>query len=263
MVLRMLALATLLVGCRRGMVPDVPVDPEAPAAWAELLSEVVTEDGLVDYDRLEQDRAVLDAYVAWLGREPAHGTPNATRHAFWLNAYNALVLYAVLENGRPDSVMDVDGWLPFSGSGFFYEQAFLVDGEWVSLWDIEHERLRMRLLDYRDHAALNCASRSCPPLRNQLYTPVDLQWQLKDQMTRWIEDPERGVRVEDGGAEFSALFQWYARDFEFWSGGDDLCTIAARFAKGEQKAQLEKLAARGCPRRFKDYDWSLNDASER
>jgi hypothetical protein len=260
--MRWLGFVALGCGCRGVVAPvvDAPaVDPGE--AWEATLREVVTADGLVDYDALEARRGSLDAYVAWIARDRARVDRENTQHAFWLNAYNALVLYGVLHDDRPASVLDVDGWLPFEGSGFFYERAFIVQREPVSLWEIEHERLRGRVMDFRDHAALNCASRSCPPLRGELYRVQGLEEQLRDQMGRWIDDDARGVRIEDGQAVFNPIFDAFAWDFSFLSAGEDLCTLTSRFAASEKAAQLVRLAEAGCPHRFFEYDWSLNDAS--
>ena len=81
-------------------------------------------------------------------------------------------------------------------------------------------------------------------------------------MRLWVNDATRGVRVEQDEAVFSALFDWYARDFETWSAGLDPCTLAAQFAEPELAGQLTQLAELGCPRRFMDYDWALNDGSD-
>lgn len=255
------ALLVLLAGCRAVIEPKVPPPDRDPSdAWEALLGSVVTPDGLVDYDTLEANRGPLDDYVAWIGKERSIARSNQ-RHAFMLNAYNALVLFQVLERGRPGSVLDVDGWLPEPGSAFFFETAFRVDGTATSLHEIEHEYLRFKQLDYRDHAAINCASRSCPPLRPTLYDNNRLDKQLKEQMMVWVADDARGVSVRRDEAVFSPIFDWYAYDFDFQTQGEDLCTIAARFAVGPKRTALRGLAARGCPHRFADYDWSLNDAS--
>lgn len=252
-------------GCRTSMSPDASAPEREPGiAYGNLLQEVVTDDGLVDYDALEADREPLDRYVAWLAAEPVRGRP-PDRHAFWLNAYNALVLFQVLERGRPASVLDVDGWIPVDGSGFFYETQFEIEGEWLSLSEIEHERIRWMEMDLRDHAAINCASRSCPPLRPELYRQNQLDRQLKEQMGRWVDDDARGVRIEGEGSDavavFNPIFDWYERDFEFFSVGKSPCAVAAMFASGEKAAALTALDARGCPRSFSEYDWRLNDAS--
>jgi hypothetical protein len=226
-----------------------------------VLRQVVNTDGYVDYDRLEARREALDLYVAFLGtgRIPRQAL---ARYAYWINAYNALVLFAVLEEGRPASVLDVPPaalWVSVPGTGFFQQRAFRFGPDRLSLIEIEDERLRMMRQDFRVHAALNCASMSCPPLRRELYDGRLLERQLTDQMSTWVNDPERGVRIEGDVAVMSPIFDWYARDFRDWTAGDDLCTTAAKYAEEDLRTELTRLAVQGCPHRFFEYDWSLND----
>ena len=133
----------------------------------------------------------------------------------------------------------------------------------LSLAEIENERVRHSMLDYRVHAALNCGSRSCPPLRASLYTQRGLQMQLREQMGRWINDP-RGLEIDpDGNLVFNPIFKWFERDFTFWSAGKDLCEIAARHAKGYLSTDLLKRSREGCAHTYFEYDWSLNTATPR
>ncbi len=250
------------LACRTHLASSAPVpDVDPSAAWGDLLAEVVTEDGYVRYSVLAENRNPLDTYVAWLSRDDLiQGQEGDDDHALYLNAYNALVLFQVLERGRPASVMDVPGTLPRAGAGFFVETAFDVGEDWLSLAEIEHERIRMTEMDFRDHAAMNCASRSCPPLRRELYQRGGLQGQLKDQFKNWVADRERGMRIEADVLVVSQVFETYARDFTFWSGGKDLCTLAARYADPAFEAELTALAAKGCPQRAMPWDSALNDA---
>lgn len=266
----------LVPGCRSSLQsPTVDVPPTVREDYDALLHRVVTADGLVDYDLLDERRHELDAYVAWIALPRAWQARRPNWHGRYLNVYNALTLFQVLERGRPDSVLDPRGLLPAAGAKFFYETAFLVNGEWLSLSEIEHERVRQMELDLRDHAALNCASMSCPPLRNELYGQrgVVLRRQLADQMKRWMNDRKRGVRIEydgpdgeaggNGVAVFNPIFDWFANDFEFFSAGQDICQIAAHYATDDLRLDLGQLSEKGCPHRFFEYDWSLNDAGRR
>ncbi|HMV69063.1 MAG TPA: DUF547 domain-containing protein, partial [Myxococcota bacterium] len=207
---------------------------------------------------LAERRAALDAYVGWLARARTRLDRDNAQHAFWLNAYNALVLYGALEAGVPDSLFDVPGWLPWDGSGFFYERAWVVQGEALSLFEIHQERLLGRVMDLRDHGALACGARSCPPLRSELYRNADVEEQLRDQMRAWLSDPVRGLRVDDDRVWLSPLFDWYARDLDLLSAGDDPCTLAARFLDGDAADRLRALADQGCPRAWLPFDRALD-----
>lgn len=253
----------VLLGCRESMGPRVEVSEgrSASDAYAGLLAEVVTYDGYVDYELLEKKRGPLDDYVAWMANSRAWRLERPVdRVDEFLNAYNALVLYQVLERGRPSSVLDVKGWIPVPGAKFFAGTQFKLGREWVSLSEIEHERVRQTSLDYRVHAAMNCGARSCPPLRRDLYSRKGLNLQLREQMARWIND-DRGLWFDGDTVVFNPIFDWYARDFAFWSAGENLCEIASHFAMSEREGRLKSASKAGCPHRFFDYDWSLNHAA--
>lgn len=238
--------------------------PNAPKQWGLLLGQIVDARGLVDYDALAADRGALDDYVAYLGDPERWAGPlSKDWHAQYLNAYNALVLYQVLERDRPASVLDPKGIVPIPGWRFFHGTQFPMGVDTLTLSEIENERIRGKELDYRDHGAMNCASMSCPPLRAELYRAPGLQKQLDDQMRAWIDDETRGVRIVDGEVVFNPIFDWYERDFVFWSAGADICTIAASHTEDEAKREaLYALAEKGCPRKYSAYDWSLNDSSK-
>lgn len=250
-------------GCRQTLSSSGQPAPNAPKQWEALLRRVVDDRGLVDYDTLEAERGALDNYIAWLGAPATwEGKVSKDWHAQYLNAYNALVLFQVLERDRPESVLDVRGLLPIPGFRFFHGTQFSMGPDMLTLSEIENERLRWKELDYRDHAAMNCASMSCPPLRAELYRLPGLQAQLDDQMGVWLADEQRGVRIVDGKAVFNPIFDWFERDFEFFSAGLDPCTIAATHTNDDTKREaLYALARKGCPREYFAYDWSLNDSN--
>ena len=69
--------------------------PDDPAALFDRILDTYVRDGFVYYRALKSERAALDRYVqsldvpaADLARRPA-----PAQLAFWLNAYNALVLH--------------------------------------------------------------------------------------------------------------------------------------------------------------------------
>jgi len=250
----------MIFGCREVLTSKAPPPNKNPKEeYEDLLRRAVTREGYVNYAKLRKNRKALDRYVAWLHTDKAWKGPRPTeRHADWLNTYNALTLFQVLERGTPDSVVDVPGWFGGKGAKFYSGTQFRLGPEHLSLSEIEHERIRMSELDLRSHSAMNHATRSSPPLSRDLYSKFTLPRQLRKQFGRWVDDPERGVRFEDDGAVFNPVFDWYARDFEFMSAGADLCTIAARYASGERVAKFEALAEQGCPHTFFAYDWTLN-----
>src|SRR6185436_1768731 len=130
-------------------------------AWSNLLAEVVTPDGKVDYDRLASRRARLDDFVATLGGASPESHPERfpdddDRLAYWINAYNAFTLHAIVAEYPLSSV-----WRTRDGQ-FFQRRRHVAGGRAVSLDDIEHEILRGRFAEPRIHFAINCGSNGCP-----------------------------------------------------------------------------------------------------
>src|SRR5690349_17710596 len=86
-----------------GMVPaSVPSDapPLEDTRLAEAL-QAVDLSGHIDFDALKKNRAPLDTYVKALEKtapdtEPKRFADPGAQLAFWVNAYNALVLQALV-----------------------------------------------------------------------------------------------------------------------------------------------------------------------
>ena len=80
-----------------------------------------------------------------------------------------------------------------------------IEGEKVSLDDIEHRILRPIWKDNRPHYALNCASLGCPNLAPVSYTSANLEQLLEQGARAYINHP-RGVFCQDGTCAFSSIY---------------------------------------------------------
>jgi hypothetical protein len=243
-----LALATAGVGLGAGSAgADVPSGIEH-APWARLLAEFVDEKGRVAYARLStsaNDRQSLRVYLGQLaqtGKTPAAGPE---RLASLINAYNALTISWILENYPVRSIRSTRN--PFGG------RRWDIGGKQVSLDDIEHTMLRPTA-GFRVHAAISCASRSCPPLSREAYTAGTLDAALDVAMRRWLARGDLN-RFLPGRreVEVSKVFRWFKEDFEHAGG---LRAVLARFAPQEY---AEFLSKGDYDVDYLDYDWSLND----
>ena len=224
----------------------------------------------VDYAALTADRTSLDRAVTELDA-PAAGEESAwapeQRMAFWINAYNAFTLRAIVDNYPIRG-----GWLTRSPRNSIRQ----IDGVWTNLkWraagrtvtldDIEHRILRPTFKDARIHFAVNCASISCPPLATEPYRARTLEAQLDAAARLFLASPE-GVRVDGNTLRVSSLFKWYGEDFtEHYpaivpgSRAERERAILGVIAKYGSAAAAE-LARSGRPAiRYLAYDWSLND----
>lgn len=245
---------------------EIPVDlPRADPTelWLAHLESCLAPTG-VDYDCIDARRPLLHHYLAWVGE---HG-PEADgwsegkqkrRVAFMLNAYNAAVIEGVLRHRPLDSVRDVGAglWSLRPGAGFFLGQKFRVDQDWQTLHVLEHQDIVGRYQDPLVHVGLNCASRSCPPLR--AWREDDLHADLRAAMREWLKGD--GLQCDEAGCEVSSIFHWNEDDFLDWSTAETLCAWLEPYTAGSDRAWM-KAHAEDCPLEPLPFDWSLNAVAE-
>jgi hypothetical protein len=92
-------------------------------------------------------------------------------------------------------------------------------------------------------------------LREEPYVGARLEPQLEEQARRFLSDRTRN-RVRAGRLEVSKIFDWFREDFQ------PLEQYLARYAEvlADNPPDRQRVAARGLPVTFLDYDWSLNDS---
>jgi hypothetical protein len=237
------------------------------AWWNEALGRWV-RNGLVDYDAVRRDEHDLRRFVATLQTTGPRATPDRfttkpERLAYYINAYNALVLLGVVDNWPIASVQEVRGWLdPRAGFGFFYGLRFRLDGRDINLYELENEVIR-RFLDARIHAAINCASKSCPALAPHAFEGPSLDQQLDEVMTDFCSR-EQHVRIDTDERKIllSAIFDWYRSDFEEHARrlgrSATIVDFIIAFATPDVAAALERARDDDYEVAFLPYDWTLN-----
>jgi len=111
---------------------------------------------------------------------------------------------------------------------------------------------RVTRFDPRIHFALNCASRSCPPIG--FYDAARLDTQLDLAAASFIRaDVE--ANPARGSLRLSAIFKWYAADF---GGRAGVMAMLLRYLpEGETRLWLESRGA-GVKLYYAVYDWRLN-----
>lgn len=244
------------------------------AAVNALKAEAIDEAGLtVDYRRLRASPAYANYCTALTPQlyayDPAGLASRAERLAFWINLYNALVIDAVIALEVRESVTR-----QWAGLGFFRTAAYLVGGRRCALDDIEHGILRAnrsnpflpgpqfadgdrRLAwivdppDPRIHFALNCASRSCPPIGVYDADRIDEQLELA---ARSFVDADVAIDPERGEIRLSAIFSWYRDDF----GGPAGIVALLRRTLPDDERRAWLIQARAGRLIYRDYDWRLN-----
>jgi hypothetical protein len=215
--------------------------------YAELLHKYV-KNGVVDYQGFKKEEAKLDQYLKILEETEPKALSRNEQFAFYINAYNAWTIKLILSDyPGVQSIKDL-------GSLFkspWKKKIARIDGDVVTLDNIEHDTLRPRFKDPRIHFAVNCASKSCPPLRSEPYRGAVLDQQLTEMTKNFINDPQYN-RLQGNTLHVSSIFKWYSEDFN-----DDIVGFFKKYAKGDFKERLNKQGG-DIEVEYLDYDWSLN-----
>ena len=227
-------------------------------AWAAFLDRylVVVDGGAnrVAYGAVsESDRAALDGYVARLEAVPISAYRRDEQMAFWINLYNAMTVQVVLEHYPVESIRDIDISPGLFSDGPWGKKLVGVEGEELSLDDIEHRILRPIWRDPRIHYVVNCASIGCPDLRPEPYRSDRLEDQLEAATRDYVNDP-RGARIDDGALTVSSLYRWYEVDF----GGSEPAVLE-HLGRYAEPALARALGGFSEIDEYR-YDWRLNDA---
>ncbi len=168
------------------------------AQYATVLKTHVDDDGMVDYKKMKEETDPLygffdelrnldpDVYDEWSDNE---------KIAFWINAYNAFTLKAIVLH-YPIKPSTPARWIYPKNSirqirGVWTILQHSTLGRSVSLNDVEHKILRKQFNEPRIHMALVCAAISCPPLRREPYIGDKLDGQLDDQSRALLSNTDK------------------------------------------------------------------------
>ncbi len=226
--------------------------------WDGLLEAYLVRDrngvNRFAYGRVaDGDRQALESYIAELARVPIGRYDRNEQLAYWINLYNALTVKVVLDHYPVGSIRDIDISPGPLSDGPWGKKLVTIEGEPVSLNDIEHRILRPIWRDPRIHYAVNCASIGCPNLQEAAFTAANADALLEAGAREYVNQP-RGARIEYGKLIVSSIYVWFEEDF----GGSEAGVIAhlRRYAGPELAAALAQVS------RISDhaYDWRLNDA---
>ena len=219
----------------------------------EVLQEHVDEMGQVNYTKLKANSEKFEAYLDLLAFAKPEELSYNEQLAFWVNAYNALVIKGVVDRYPITSVRKVKRF-----NGFFYRLKFHVAGKMYTPNQIEHDIIRREFVDPRVHFVLVCASSSCPPISNRAYTADTIEEGLETATFNFILNPKQ-VRIDRANRYLylSKIFKWYDEDFK--EGYDGVVDFLSDYLSSED---TEFLASTAVKLRYLDYDWTLNDQKE-
>jgi hypothetical protein len=242
-----------------------PAQPFSHDLLDGVLRTHVDCSGMVDYAALKAHPASLAAYIDSLAETSPHNRPErfpdrSHELAYWMNAYNAFVLWGVVEAYPVPSVKDI-GIL----SGFFNRHEFHAGGKDMTLNHIENEIIRPVYQEPRIHFAINCGAFSCPSLAQRAYSGATLDAQLEQAVVRFTNDAKHVRLGPDGELHLSKILEWYSQDFVDWFPAERP-KIAAKPNVIDYLLPYLPVATAAHLRQhpgvrlvYNDYDWALNE----
>ena len=267
-----------------GAAPALAQDGAAPPSLIpglhrplDELLDLYVRDGFVYYNALKSDRGKLDQYIRGLDSPAAAAQANGTREekiAFWVNAYNALVLQTIVNHfpirGRAKeypatSIRQIPG--------AFERQTFRVAGRSVTLDQIEKEILAP-LGEPRAFLALGRGAVGGGRLRSEAFDPKRLDAQLEQVAAESLARREIiHLDLMNNQIAVTPVFSWRQAEFvaAFENKAPDVFKqrspieravigLIRPYLKPSEVIDLEKNAFRIT---FHEFDWRLNDLSNR
>ncbi|MBL4870072.1 MAG: DUF547 domain-containing protein [Robiginitomaculum sp.] len=226
-----------------------------PNGWAQILSKYTSMDGqgLVRFDygglrSTPSDMKLLADYIAKLSTKSPSAMANNEAMAYWANLYNALTVQVVAQNYPVTSIRKIK-----SGrrKGPWKRKLVRVEGQDLSLDNIEHDILRPTYKTPLVHYMVNCASIGCPNLKTSPWQAATLQADMEAAALAYIGS-ERGAKFENNRLEVSRIYKWFKKDF----GNSETGVLEHLRQYGDADIR-QKLATRTKIDKY-GYDWALN-----
>lgn len=227
------------------------------SAWNRILAKNYDPARGMDYARLKaNDRAALQQLRQALGRVAVSSLTPKEQLAYWINLYNVNVVSTIVDHYPVKSIRDISTDLIVRLNVFKKETVPFGKGV-TSLKAIEDDRIRGGFHDPRIHFAINCAAKSCPPIRPDAYIGARVDAQLDDQARKFVAGD--GVRIESRNGRITVhttkIMDWFGDDFNKWGGGK--IPFLRRYLPPAKAGLLPRTGE--VKIEYDDYDWSLND----
>jgi hypothetical protein len=273
MTFRLLALAALASATLAAQLPAPPPGLPVRDRGYDTLLDTNVRDGLVYYNAVKGQRAMLAGYIASLDLAPADfdRLSRDAQVSLLINAYNAIVLHTVASHypiaGRVDafpraSVRQIPG---------AFERKHRVAGRSVSLDELE----RWLLDTYEDPRiaqALGRGSLGGGRLRSEAYFADKLEEQLASNTAEFVK--RRGhFRIDEAAnvVTVSPLYSWRSGAFAaaYADKADPVFAERSPIERAVMALTLEHLfkseqawlRENAFRMAFGEFDWRLNDLS--
>lgn len=199
----------------------------------------------VDYRGLREsnDCAITAIYLAKVSN--IEKMESKEQLAFWINAYNFLVINKVVKNPKIKKLTDLNTLF----TSVWKQPSGKVAGKIYSLDEIEHGIIRKKFKEPRIHFAVVCGAKSCPNIRNEAYTGKKLDEQLNEQVKQFLSNTKKGMKIDKTAEKIylSKIFKWFSTDFN----NKPLEWLL-------KKKMIDKIEKDKYSIKYLNYDWSLN-----
>jgi hypothetical protein len=246
----------------------------AAAGPLDFILDTYVRDGYVYYRALKSDRRRLDQFVNSLAGAAIDQRTTNEQIAFWLNAYNALVLKTVVDHyPAPRRSKDYPERSIRQTPGAFEKLPHRVAGRTLTLDQIE-QTVFSKFGDPRLYFAIGRGAVGGGRLRSEAFTAALLDRQLAEVAGECVTRSECvHVNPAANSVEASSIFSW--REQEFVAAYADkvsapydtrspieraiLAFVQPKLLQTERDF-LEKNTFKLV---YKPFDWSLNDLTGR
>ena len=211
-----------------------------------LLTSYVDSIGNVNYNGIIKNPFALNDYLQFVEHvspdsKPDYFKSDNAKKAFWINTYNAVILKLMVDNPGKD-ILDV-GVLGYD----VFLKKFKIGNKNISPFYIENKILR-KMNDPRIHFAINCGSKSCPPLGNKILLESELDKQLEEKASRFINNTSNVyVDYQSEKIYVNRIFKWFKKDF------GNLTKYLCQYLKNDSYDDIKDFKVI-----FLDYDWTIN-----
>jgi hypothetical protein len=267
--------AAMLVLALGTPAPHAQENSEAARRGAfDQILDLNVRDGFVYYRALKADRGRLDGYVASLATASVESAPRDEQIAFWLNAYNAIVLRTVVDH-YPIAQRTREYPSPSIRQipGAFDRLSYRVAGRPLTLDQIEQTVLPA-FHDPRVFLALGRGAVGSGRLRSEAYTAAGLERQLAEAASE-CASRSQCVEVDQSvnTMRISSVFSWRRNEFAEAYAEKAPAELAGRspieravlafVSPHLLTAEREFLSKNQFKVEYMPFDWSLNDLTGR
>jgi hypothetical protein len=240
----------------------------------DQILDLYVRDGYVYYRALKVEHARFDGHVGSLASVAVDRLSRDEQIAFWINAYNALVLDTVIDHYPiPARTADYPPRSIRQVPGAFERLQHRVGGRTLTLDQIE-QTILPAFHDPRLYLALGRGAVGSGRLRSEAFDPVRLEAQLTEVASECLSRPQCAQLDREAGiVAISSIFSWREKDFvaayaaaapDVFAGRSPIERAVLAFI-GPKLLTMERelLAKKQFQLAYAPFDWSLNDLTGR